>query len=79
MNNRPSINAIINVFKLFRNSHPNLSNCWISYLGLKKRHYSVTVGDIDRSISVVNLLAVGCNDIKREDMLRLLLYATSLE
>jgi hypothetical protein len=30
---------IIEKFNLYRESHPNLSQCWIAYLGLKKRHY----------------------------------------
>ena len=30
---------IIEKFNMYRESHPNLSQCWIAYLGLKKRHY----------------------------------------
>jgi len=34
-----TIDQLIERFNLYRSTQPNIANCWISYLGLKKRHY----------------------------------------
>lgn len=67
---------LIQQFKLYRASHPNLSHCWIAYLELKKRHYD---GFIEQQCrAVLELLAQGYADLKEEDIVRLLVYKQSL-
>ncbi len=67
---------LIQQFKLYRASHPNLSHCWIAYLELKKRHYD---GFIEQQCrTVLGLLEQGYADLKEEDIVRLLVYKQSL-
>ena len=68
--------TMIELFIFFRDSHPNLSKCWIEYLELKKRHCSNK--DIEQSLLVLYNIAAGCKDLKREDIVRLLLYDISI-
>ena len=68
--------TMIEVFNSFRHSHPNLTDLWITYLGLKKRHY--TDGDLDQGVLVLCNISAGCKDLKREDIVRLLLYDTCI-
>jgi hypothetical protein len=68
---------LIERFKLYRHSHPNLSQCWISYLGLKKRHYAKKM--IDQCNSVLAVLENGYSDWSENDILRVLLYKRSLQ
>jgi hypothetical protein len=69
-------NDLIKKFNMYRNSHPNLSQCWIAYLGLKKRHYDAHLeGHCSR---VLELLAKGHPDLKEPDLIRLLLYKHSV-
>lgn len=67
---------LIERFKLYRSSHPNLSNCWISYLGLKKRHYEKKM--IDQCNFVLAALENGYNDWDENDIVRVLLYKRSV-
>lgn len=67
---------IINKFKVYYYSHPNLSKCWISYLELKKRNYG---GNQDRDIfdqanRVLNSIEHGHADISENIIINLLLY-----
>ena len=39
MNN---MNNIIKQMNLYKNSHPNLVNCWTNYIELKKKNYEST-------------------------------------
>jgi hypothetical protein len=76
MNDISLIETIIDLFKLFCNTHPNIAHTWIAYLGLKKRHYAKD--DIEQAMSVLNNLYLGLKDIKRDDLMRLLLYSASM-
>lgn len=74
------MDSIIDQFKMYRFSHPNLSQCWIAYLELKKRHYDA--GHHDENLSnhcfqVLDLLANGSADLPHDDIVRLLLYYNS--
>lgn len=67
---------LIQQFNLYRESHPNLSQCWIAYLELKKRHYDEIIEQQCRL--VLDSLAQGYADLKKEDIVRLLLYKRSV-
>jgi hypothetical protein len=71
------IEILIELFNNFCNTHPNIAHTWVAYLELKKRHY--TDLDIKQAGAVLNNLFLGCNDIKRDDLLRLLLYSASIK
>jgi hypothetical protein len=74
-----SFNHLISQFNLYRITQPNLSACWISYLGLKKRHYGkVDTHLLDQCSLVLEHLSAGQADISRDDLLRLTLYKCSL-
>ena len=68
-----SAEELIIQFKRYSVSHPNLANCWIAYLGLKKRHWC------DNDISaqarhVLNSFEQGYTDLNKNDILSILLY-----
>ena len=67
---------IINKFKCFRTTHPNLTYCWITFLELKKRH----CGEIntEHCLLVLDKLHKGFPDLTREDCIRILLYMISI-
>ena len=67
---------MIELFKLFQFSHPNISLMWISHLELKKRHY--TKNDEEQCIRVLCELAFGREDFKVADIARLILYEISI-
>ena len=73
---------IIEKFNMYRESHPNLSQCWIAYLGLKKRHYEAHYAD-ERTLaqcdSVLETLKNGCADWNQKDIISILLYKQSLK
>ena len=81
---------IIEKFNLYRESHPNLSQCWIAYLGLKKRHYGATATSdgeahyadektLAQCDSVLESLKNGCADWNQKDIISILLYKQSLK
>jgi hypothetical protein len=70
------MDVLIQQFKLYCTSHPNLSNCWIAYLELKKRHYDDFIEQQCRT--VLELLEQGYPDLKEADIIRLLVYKQSL-
>lgn len=70
------IETLINNFKLYRESHPNLSNFWVAYLGLKKRHYSENLAR--QGETVLDLCEQGCEDVSYNTIIRILLYKHSL-
>jgi hypothetical protein len=70
------IDTIIERFKTYRMSHPNLSQCWLSYLELKKRHYDDF--DLSEGERVLSFIENGCTDLNRNDMIRLFLYKHSI-
>jgi len=68
---------LIAQFNLYRSSHPNLSNCWIAYLELKKRNYDANL--LQKCSSVLAKFEEGCADIKRADIIRVLFYMATNE
>ena len=75
----PSFDHLISQFNLYSITQPNLSACWISYLGLKKRHYEKVDANLLQQCSLVlEHLSAGQADINRDDLLRLTLYKCSL-
>ena len=71
-----SAETMIELFKLFYDSHPNISLTWITHLELKKRHY--TKNDEDQCIKVLCELAAGREYLKVDDIARLILYKISI-
>ena len=69
------VDSILERFNYYRISHPNLSNCWLAYLELKKRHYSEI--DLSQGCRVLACIENGYPDLNRNDMIRLLLYSIS--
>jgi hypothetical protein len=67
---------LIETFKLYRSSHPNLTSCWLAYLELKKRHYDEQM--VQQCETVLARIANGCADFTNEDIVRLLLYKRSV-
>jgi hypothetical protein len=82
MQNTITAETMIDLFSSFRTSHPNLTDIWITYLGLKKRHCGVNATinsrDIDHGLLTLYNIAAGCKDLKREDIVRILLYDASI-
>ena len=81
-----SFDQLIDRFNLYRNVQPNIVACWISYLGLKKRHYEEAIL-IDKSACkilidhckyVLQKFSEGHDDLARDDLLRLYIYAMSI-
>jgi hypothetical protein len=76
------IDRLITQFNLYQVTQPNLVACWISYLGLKKRHYdekaSADLSFLPQCNHVLAQLAAGQPDIMRDDLVRLALYKCSL-
>ena len=74
----PSAEELITQFKRYCVSHPNLANCWIAYLGLKKRHWHETdiaeQGLADQALFVLNSFEQGYTDLNKNDILSILLY-----
>ena len=70
------MDSIIERFKLYRQSHPNLSTCWLAYLELKKRHYDERL--FTQCSAVLDQMARGCGDMKEKDIVGLLLYKRSI-
>ena len=78
-----SYNDIVEQFKSYSVSHPNLTNFWISYLGLKKRHCDneppdLSESELDHCYYVLEKLSAGFGDINNDDLIRLMLYKFSL-
>ncbi len=67
---------LIEKFNSYCISHPNLTECWLTYLELKKRHYSEPL--VEQCEQVLTQMASGCDDLKQEDIVRILLYKRSL-
>jgi hypothetical protein len=54
--------------------YPNLADCWISYLELKKKHYEkITTEHCDFVLERMGEATIGM-DLKKEDVIRLLIY-----
>ena len=68
--------TIIEQFKKYSISHPNVSYCWISYLELKKKHYDAIT--VKQSNYVLSMLENGYTDLNEKDILSILLYKQSL-
>ena len=75
MSNDDAYNAInekIQQFQLYRESHPNLANCWLAYLELKKRHYDSSL--LDQCDNVLSALANGFADLLQRDIIILFFF-----
>lgn len=72
-----SAETMIELFKLFQFSHPNISLMWITHLELKKRHY--IKNDEDQCIKVLCELAAGRRDLNVADIARLIVYEMSVK
>jgi len=70
--NKMSYREIIQKFKTYRKTHPHLANLWIAYLGLKKKHCEELVQQAQK---VFAAFEKGQNDIKKKDIVSLLLYS----
>ena len=75
-----NLHRLIEEFNLYRDSHPNLSQCWMSYLGLKKRHCDeVSLAAITHQCrEILWKCENGCKDLEADDIVRLLLYKGSV-
>jgi hypothetical protein len=71
-----NIDNYIEQFKSYRITHPNLSDCWISYLGLKKRHYEQfpQTFEANQCAHVLQKLAEGGRDFEKDELILLTLY-----
>lgn len=67
---------ILNKFHRYRISHPNLADCWLAYLELKKKHYSDL--DLSHADQVLAWIANGHPDLNKNDMVRLFMYKHSI-
>jgi len=67
---------LIEQFKMYRASHPNLSQCWIAYLELKKRHYDEIV--MHQCGIVLELLKNNCADWTPADIVSVLFFKRSV-
>ena len=70
------MDLMIDQFKMYRTTHPNIAHCWLAYLELKKRHYDENLSQ--QCIRVLDLLANGYADLQHDDIVRLLLYKRSI-
>ena len=68
--------TLINKFNLYRVSHPNLSNLWLAYLGLKKRHYDENVAR--QGEQVLEWIENGYADVSYNAIVSILLYKQSM-
>ena len=78
----PSAEELITQFKRYCVSHPNLANCWIAYLGLKKRHWRTDIAEqglaeltvAEQALRVLNSFEQGNPDLNKNTIVSLLLY-----
>ena len=68
---------IINKFKQYENSHPNLANCWMAYLGLKKEHWCERLAS-QCNYTLTMLEHGSIADLPMNDIVRLFLYKQTL-
>jgi|LakMenEpi03Aug12_release.lakeMendotaPanAssembly.Ray.scaffolds.fasta_scaffold3286861_1 hypothetical protein len=71
-----SEDEIIQKFKMYSISHPNLSKCWLAYLGPKKRHYDEDLKQ--QCFQALKLFESGSADMREKDIIRVLLYKQSV-
>lgn len=80
------ITNIIEQLNLYKNTHPNLVHCWTTYLELKKRNYDYiqqdniidNIDDKNEYVNVLNYIKNGKKDYTMEDIVRILMFKTSL-
>lgn len=78
--NLNTIDYYITQLNSYRITHPNLTNCWLSYLGLKKRHYveghrvEVPPADLIRCEYVLQQMSAGQTDFNSDDLVLLMIY-----
>ena len=68
----PSAEELITQFKRYCVSHPNLANCCIAYLGLKKSHWRTDIAN--QALFVLNSFEQGNPDLNKNTIVSLLLY-----
>lgn len=78
-----SYNDIVEQFKLYSTSQPNITNFWISYLGMKKRQSDdeppeLSEEELDHCYYVLEKLSAGFGDISNDDLIRLMIYKFSI-
>ena len=66
------MDIIVNKFKDYQSSHPNLSNCWLAYLELKKEHYGP--GLAGQCSHVLAAIENGYADLSQREIMLLMLY-----
>ena len=72
MQNTITAETMIYLFGSFRTSHPNLTELWITYLGLKKRHWRTDIAN--QALFVLNSFEQGNPDLNKNTIVSLLLY-----
>jgi hypothetical protein len=73
------IDQIMAQFESYRITHPNLIQCWLSYLGLKKRHCEAHQVDLEHCLHVLSKLSAGLMvDVDKDDLVRMMLYKCSV-
>ena len=65
---------IVERFKLYRISHPNLVNCWLAHIELKKIQYEEHTYLIAQARGVLDSFDNGHCDIAQDDITRIILY-----
>jgi hypothetical protein len=69
------IDQLMAQFETYRITHPNLTQCWVSYLGLKKKHYEAHSYVLIQCKNVLSKLSGGLMaDLDKDDLLRIILY-----
>ena len=78
--NNPPIDQLTDQFISARSMQPNIADCWISYLALKKRHYGhfASPSLAAHCAQVLHNLSAGHCDFTRDDLLRLTIYKISM-
>ena len=61
-------------FNLYKYSHPNLTQCWLSYL--EKNSFNDKM--VEQSENALRQLAAGVPDMSRADLMRVLIYSYTL-
>ena len=66
--------SIVERFNSYRISRPNLANCWLAYLELKKKHYEAHTGLLEQAHHVLDAFDSGHGDIAQDDITLMIIY-----
>jgi hypothetical protein len=69
-----NINNIINSFTLHRESHPNLSSCWLSYINYKKNNFDINHKLIEHCNHVLQCIDNGVIDYSMRDIINIFIF-----